>query len=85
MVTAAVIVPGSSALTRKDAALCEKLKRLGFTRGQEVMLYGYKFELLTDPFVIAEGLVVVDALEKRSSSVRRVCIPLPILKRVIEC
>lgn len=66
--------------TRQQALLCARLKRLGFARGQQVMLYGHKFELLTDPFAIVENLIVVDAIEIKSCSRRRVRVPLPIMK-----
>lgn len=61
--------------------LCEALKRLGFSREMEVVLYGYKLELISDPIVIGPNLVFVDAIESKSGLLKRVRIPLIILNR----
>jgi len=42
-------------------------------------LYGEEFEFLSDPTVLADGTVFVDAIEKRSRQARRILIPLPIV------
>ncbi|HME34897.1 MAG TPA: hypothetical protein VKF84_06635 [Candidatus Sulfotelmatobacter sp.] len=42
-------------------------------------LYGEEFEFLSDPIVVADGAVFVDAREKRSRQTRLVRIPLPIV------
>ena len=57
-----------------------RLKSLGFTRGNQMRLYGEKFEVAGDPIVITEELVLVDAIEVKSRIFKRVRIPLPILK-----
>ena len=44
-------------------------------------LYGQEFELLSDPIVMADGLIFVDAIEKKSRQPRRVRIPLTIVNR----
>jgi hypothetical protein len=69
-------------MSRKQAALCERLKKLGFVRQNQMMLYGYRFEFVSDPIVIADSLIFVDAIEKNSMSLRRVRIPLTILNTV---
>ena len=43
-------------------------------------LYGEEFELISDPFVVGDDLIFVDAIEKKSRQQRRVRIPLPIVK-----
>ena len=43
-------------------------------------LYGEKFEVAGDPVVVTEGLVLVDAIESKSGQLKRLRIPLPILK-----
>ena len=53
----------------KKPTLCETIKRLGYAHNNQVKLYGETFELLSDPIVIADKLVVVDALKRRSGSV----------------
>jgi hypothetical protein len=42
-------------------------------------LYGEEFELLSDPIVVEDDLVLVDAIEKKSGRSRRVRIALPIV------
>ncbi|HXZ41848.1 MAG TPA: hypothetical protein VEG68_13985 [Terriglobales bacterium] len=42
-------------------------------------LYGEEFELLSDPLVMGDDLVFVDAIEKKSRQLRRIRIPLPIV------
>jgi hypothetical protein len=61
-----------------------RLKRLGFTPGNQMRLYGEKFEVAGDPIIITENLVLVDAIEVTSGKVKRVRIPLPILKIASE-
>lgn len=57
-----------------------RLKHLGFTQGNQMKLYGEKFELASEPMVITDELVLVDAIETTSGRLKRVRIPLPILK-----
>jgi hypothetical protein len=66
-------------MSASHAVLCAKLKQLGFAERSEMRLYGEEFEFLSDPIVIADGAVFVDAREKRSSQTRRIPIPLPIV------
>jgi hypothetical protein len=60
--------------------LNEKLKTLGFTPGNRMRLYGQMFEIASEPTVENETLVLVDAVEIRSGTPRRLRIPLPILR-----
>jgi hypothetical protein len=60
--------------------LCETLKRLGYAQNNQVRLYGEVFDLLSDPVRVAENFVFVDAVERKSGQVRRVRIPLTIVK-----
>jgi hypothetical protein len=66
-------------MTKKQVNLCERLKRMGFAQENQLKLYGEVFELLSDPIVVEDELVLVDAIEKRSGQLRRVRIPLPIV------
>jgi len=61
--------------------LCETIKRLGFARNNQVKLYGEIFELVSDPVIVGDHLVFVDALKKGSSKVLRVRIP-PVIVRM---
>ena len=66
-------------MTAKQTHLCERLKLLGFTQGEQVRLYGLQFELRGDPLVMADNLVLIDAIDRKSGESRRVRIPLTIL------
>ena len=55
--------------------------RLGFAQQCQMRLYGQEFELLSDPIVMADGLIFVDAIEKKSRQPRRVRIPLTMVNR----
>jgi hypothetical protein len=59
--------------------LCAKLKQLGFTQENQMRLYGEEFQFLSDPIVMPDGAVFVEALEKRSRQTRRIRVPLPIV------
>ena len=52
---------------------------MGFAQENRMRLYGEEFELLSDPFIVGNDLVFVDAIEKKSRQQRRVRIPLPIV------
>jgi hypothetical protein len=66
-------------MTNKHVSLCTRLQQLGFTQGSRMKLYGEEFELHSEPIVMADNLVLVDAIEKKSGHLRRVRIPLPIV------
>lgn len=66
-------------MTKEQACLCERLKRLGFTRAHQMRLYGTQFELLGDPVVVNDHAVFVYATEIKSGQLRRVRIPMTIL------
>jgi hypothetical protein len=61
-------------------ALCERLKRLGFAKENQMRLYGQEFELRSDPILVSEDLVFVDAVEKKSRQFKRVRVPSMIIK-----
>jgi len=52
---------------------------MGFTQGNQLKLYGEEFELLSEPIVMGDNLVLVDTIEKKSGRLRRVRIPLPVV------
>jgi hypothetical protein len=66
-------------MTEKQNNLSARLKRLGFTKGNQMRLYGEVFELVSEPILMADNVVLVDATEKKSGLSRRVRIPLPIV------
>ncbi|MGC2473670.1 MAG: hypothetical protein WA485_04995, partial [Candidatus Sulfotelmatobacter sp.] len=66
-------------MTEEQARLAKRLERLGFTKGNQITLYGEIFELVGEPIVMSDSVVLVDATEKKSGLSRRVRIPLPIV------
>ncbi len=66
-------------MTEKQINLSARLKRLGFTKGYQIKLYGEVFELVSEPILMADNVVLVDAVERKSGLSRRVRIPLPIV------
>ena len=66
-------------MTAQETHLCERLKLLGFRQGEQVRLYGLQFELRGDPLVMADKLVLIDAIDRKSGESKRVRIPLTIL------
>jgi hypothetical protein len=60
--------------------LSESIKRLGFAQNTQIRLYGETFDLISDPIVVAENLVFVDATEQRSGHRRRLRIPLNVVR-----
>jgi hypothetical protein len=60
--------------------LSAKLRSLGFAPGNQMRLYGRKFEFVSEPIVVARHLVLMDAIDAVSGKIERVRIPLPILK-----
>jgi hypothetical protein len=75
---------GSPKMAEHRGNLCERLKRLGFTQENQMRLYGQEFVLRSDPIIMGKDLVFVDAVQKESGQLKRVRIPLTILKMVNE-
>lgn len=68
----------------QKTSLIVRLKGLGFARGNQLKLYGETFEVASEPVAVAEDLVLVDAIEKKSGKLKRVRIPLPILRMAAD-
>jgi hypothetical protein len=66
-------------MTEKQINLSARLKVLGFAKGNQMKLYGQVFELVSEPIVMSDDVVLVDATEAKSGQPRRVRIPLPIV------
>ncbi len=60
--------------------LCQRIKRLGYAQDHQIALYGEVFEVVSDPFVVGQNLVFVDARERRSGHLRRVRIPTQVIE-----
>ena len=66
-------------MSARNAILCAKLKQLGFAQQNQMRLYGQAFQFLSDPIVMPDGTVFLDAVEKRSHQKRQIRVPLPIV------
>ena len=66
-------------MSEQQIRMCEKLKRLGYGQNSQIRLYGDMFDLTSDPVVITDQLVVVDAIEQKTGRTRRIRIPLNVL------
>src|SRR5438309_1643929 len=77
-------VSNGSFMTPTHVHLCERLKQLGFSRESQIRLYGSQFELVGDPLVITDEVVLVDAVERKSGKSCRIRIPLNIVKMVTK-
>lgn len=67
-------------MTKYQASLLERLKRLGFRQGNQIRLYGLEFVLHGDPVVMGDDIVLIDAFERQSQRSLRLRIPLSFLK-----
>lgn len=59
--------------------LCDRLKRLGYGRNGQIRLYGVDYRLTSDPIVVTDRVVLVDAIEQRSGRSARIHLPLTVL------
>jgi len=67
-------------MTEKQVEVSTKLKRLGFTQGNQVKLYGELFDIVGEPILMADEVVLLDATERKSGQLRRIRLPLPLVK-----
>jgi hypothetical protein len=71
-------------MTSQQLAVCARLKRLGYSQGSRVRIYGQEFDLISDPITLQDQLVFVDGVERKSGDVMRVRIPLPIVRMIYQ-
>jgi hypothetical protein len=71
-------------MTNEQMALCDRIRRLGYAQNCQVRLYGEVFDLTSDPVSGGGDLIFVDALERRSGRMRRLRIPLNIVRMAEE-
>jgi len=62
------------------AEICERIKKLGYSVGRRIHLYGERMKVLSDPFV-QHGLIAV-RVRARAGSERAVYLPTAVLQRV---
>lgn len=59
----------------QQLAICEKLRKLGYSRARHMRLYGEEFYLISDPIPDGDGFAV-RGVARRSGKSRYVRIPL---------
>lgn len=69
-------------LTEAAAAqMCERLKKMGYTVGRLIQLYGEGLELVSDPF-LHDGLIAVRARKRGDASDRLIYLPRMVLQHI---
>ena len=69
-------------MTEKQVSLAARLIRLGFTKGNQMKLYGEVFEFVSEPIVMADNVVLVDRPRRGQGQSDDVPHPLPIVHMV---
>jgi len=69
-------------MTSEQVVACEKLKKIGYSKGKRIRIYGQEFDLTSDPVTQVEQIIFVEGIERRSGEARRIRIPLPIVRMV---
>ena len=59
--------------------LCDNLNKMGYGRDKETRLYGENYRFTSDPIVVAERVVFIDAVERESGRSKRIRLPLTII------
>ena len=67
-------------MTEKQIKVSTTLKHLGFAKGNQMKLYGEVFDVIGEPILMTDEVVLLDATERKSGQLRRVRLPLPIVK-----
>lgn len=63
--------------------VCTKLKHLGYSASQHIKLYGEEYEIVSDPFLEAEG-VALRVRTRKDPTVRTLQLPSTILRTVLR-
>jgi effector-binding domain-containing protein len=63
------------------AEICERVKKLGYSTGKHIRMYGERLEVLSDPFPNENG-VAIKARAKDDTVVRVVNLPATVLQSV---
>jgi hypothetical protein len=63
------------------AQLCERLKKMGYSVGRHIHLYGERLEVLSDPF-LHDGLIAVRVRRRGDASDRVLCLPRMVLQHI---
>jgi len=63
-----------------ESHLLARLECLGFAKGNQIKLYGKRFQITREPLVLTDVLAFIKAIDRKSGQSRYVRLPLPILK-----
>ena len=76
--------PRTSAQALDSAAdVCNRVQRLGYRISQHVRLYGEEFEIVSEPFVINDG-IAIRVRTRKNPTVRTLQLPSVILQTVLR-
>ncbi|HVZ16321.1 MAG TPA: hypothetical protein VG897_04340 [Terriglobales bacterium] len=63
--------------------ICERVKKLGYTTGNRIHMYGERFIVVSDPFPVENGIAIkVRAID--DTNIRIVSLPATVLQAVRE-
>jgi len=65
------------------AEICERVKKLGYSTGNHIRMYGERLEVLSDPFPNENG-IAIKARVKNDTVVRVVNLPATVLQSVSQ-
>jgi hypothetical protein len=71
-------------MTSRQLVVCERLKKLGYSEGNCIRIYGQEFDLISDPIPLQDELIFVDGVDRKSGETHRVRIPLPIVRMIYQ-
>lgn len=71
-------------MTPQQSALCEGIKRFGYTKNSRVRLYGKVLELTSDPICTGDECVSCGARDVKSGREASIRIPLNIVRMAHE-
>ena len=64
-----------------DADICERVEQLGYTPSKTIRLYGQDYEVISDPFIESD-IVVIQVRTKKE--IRTLRLPSTILQKVLK-
>ena len=65
----------------RNDELCERLKALGYAHRNRIKMYGEEFDLISNPVPHGNGFAI-EAMSRKSGSVRTLRIPLSIVHMI---
>lgn len=69
-------------MTREQVVVCERLKKIGYSKGKRIRIYGQEFDLISDPVTLHEQSIFIEGIELRSGEARQIRLPLAIIRMV---